>query len=185
MLIDLQTQAPNASVDSLKTLLSFGLAVQSADASANLPDFPLDNLHLVAKIMVTHLNIKMPAFSKQTLHLQNVNGSFSLHDAISLLYPYQTTLKKEHKDRIANLLKTLKISTTPSKAVKAITIEQPAASMDTIKFNIDKLSIRMPAGQRQSRKPDEFVDLPHQRNILANMIQAFAVGDICLIGICF
>ena len=52
MLIDLRSSAPNVPVDSLKNLLSFGLAVQAADSSANLPDFPLDNLHLVAKMMV-------------------------------------------------------------------------------------------------------------------------------------
>ena len=52
MLIDLRTRAPNVPVENLKCLLSFGLAVQSADSSANLPDFPLDNLHLVAKMMV-------------------------------------------------------------------------------------------------------------------------------------
>lgn len=52
MLVDLKSRAPNVPVENLKSLLSFGLAVQAADSSANLPDFPLDNLHLIAKMMV-------------------------------------------------------------------------------------------------------------------------------------
>lgn len=57
MLLDLSTRASNVPVESIKKLLSFGLAVQSADSSANLPDFPLDNLHLVAQMMVNIINI--------------------------------------------------------------------------------------------------------------------------------
>lgn len=53
MLIDLRSKAPNVPVENLKSLLSFGLAIQSADSAANLPDFPLDNVHLVAKMMVS------------------------------------------------------------------------------------------------------------------------------------
>lgn len=111
--------------------------------------------------------------------LQNNNASFSVHDGISLLYPYQTTLKKEHQDRIQTLLKTLKIKSLPSTPVKSIITEQQ--SQDKKKFNIDDVSLSIPCGQREAKKSD-FVDLPYQRNILANMIQAFNVGDICLIG---
>lgn len=52
MLIDLQHVAPNVPVDQLKSLISFGMAIQAADQADNLPDFALDNLHLVAKMMV-------------------------------------------------------------------------------------------------------------------------------------
>lgn len=66
MFIDLIVCAPHVPVDNLKSLLSFGLAVQAADSSSNLPDFPLDNLHLAATMMViafllnvTQVNVKL------------------------------------------------------------------------------------------------------------------------------
>lgn len=49
---DLVTSAPLVPVENLRSLLSFAMAIQTADASSNFPDFPLDNAEKVAKMMV-------------------------------------------------------------------------------------------------------------------------------------
>ncbi|XP_075158408.1 von Willebrand factor A domain-containing protein c12.2 [Haematobia irritans] len=164
MLIDLRTQAPNVPVENLKALLSFGLAIQSADSTANLPDFPVDNLHLVAKMM-------------------NTNPNLSTFDALNRIYPYRTSLKKEQQDRIRNLLKSFDIDMKTTKAVKKIS-NQKQDQGNLIQFQIDDVTVHVPGGNRMgvTQKQKEFVDLEHQRNILAQMIQAIAVGDVCLLG---
>ncbi|XP_055911118.1 von Willebrand factor A domain-containing protein 8 [Eupeodes corollae] len=160
ILSDLQKQAPKVGEDKLKSLISFGLAVHSADSSVNLPDFPLDNLNLVAKMM-------------------NSNPSLSVHECICALYPYQTTLKKETNDRVMNLLDSFKISNKQNQNVKEIKVTK--SSGDSVHLSIDGVSLSVPGGH----KPHEFkgfVDLDHQRGILSSLIQKYAVGDVCLIG---
>ncbi|KAI9590474.1 von Willebrand factor A domain-containing protein 8 isoform X1 [Glossina fuscipes] len=164
MFIDLIVSAPHVPVDNLKSLLSFGLAVQAADSSSNLPDFPLDNLHLAATMM-------------------NTNPKLSVHDVLVRLYPYNCSLKKEQQQRIKNLLTSFSISPLPSGAVKKI-ITQKDNTHNIIKFQIDDVMVNIPGGRyvKLSQREKNFVDLDHQRHILAQMIQAAAVGDICLIG---
>ncbi|XP_037937936.1 von Willebrand factor A domain-containing protein 8 isoform X2 [Teleopsis dalmanni] len=165
MLIDLQQLAPEVPLDNLKKLISFGLGVQSADSSINLPDFPLDNLQLVARIM-------------------NANPKISVHDAIKHVYPYQTTLKKEAIVRIKDLLTSFEINSLPAEPIKKINATKVAEDSNIVQFNIDNVAIKIAGGERltSAEKTKNFVDLAHQRNILATMIQSFAVGDICLIG---
>ncbi|XP_054728562.1 von Willebrand factor A domain-containing protein 8 [Anastrepha obliqua] len=166
ILIDLQHHAPNVPVENLKSLVSFGMAIQAAEQTDYLPDFPLDNLHLVAKMM-------------------QANPHISVHDAITRIYPYQASMKKEHIDRIKSLLKSFKIDPVKSKPVKSIsTTSTKNEAMPTLQFKIDNVSISVPGGQRLAspQKVAQFVDLDHQRNVLAAMVQSIAVGDICLIG---
>lgn len=50
----LKTLAPNALPQNLETVLSASFGLKSPEGiSLGLPDFPMDNLHLAAKIMVT------------------------------------------------------------------------------------------------------------------------------------
>ncbi|XP_004527380.1 von Willebrand factor A domain-containing protein 8 [Ceratitis capitata] len=166
MLFDLQNRAPNVPMDKLKSLISFGMAIQAADQTDNLLDFPLDNLQLVSKMMQT-------------------NPHLSVHDCITRIYPYQTCMKKEHTERIKTLLKSLKIDTIRNNPVKSIAVTPPQEHKpNMVQFQIDDICISAPGGQRPvtSQKNKEFVDLAHQRNVLAAMIQSIAVGDICLIG---
>ncbi|XP_061397314.1 von Willebrand factor A domain-containing protein 8-like [Musca vetustissima] len=165
MLIDLRSKAANVPVENLKSLLSFGLAIQSADSAANLPDFPLDNVHLVAKMM-------------------NSNPNLTTYDALNRLYPYRSALKKEQQDRIKNLLKSFKIDTMATKAVGEITNKKLENSQNMVEFHIDGVQVNVPGGSHVTltQKQKDFVDLEHQRNILAQMIQAIAVSDICLLG---
>ncbi|XP_067641687.1 von Willebrand factor A domain-containing protein 8 [Eurosta solidaginis] len=168
ILNDLQHHAPNVSEEKLKNLISFGMAFQAAEQTDNLPDFALDNLHLIARMM------------------QN-NPHISVHDALTRIYPYQAAMKKEHIERIKTLLKSLKIDSVRSKPVKSISIaktKEGDPSSNILQFKIDDVAVSAPGSQRMgsTQKLQEFVDLDHQRNVLAAMIQCVAVGDICLIG---
>lgn len=119
-------------------------------------------------------------------HLKNTNPNLSLHDALIRLYPYQSSLKKEQQTRIANLLKSFNITPVPSKPVKKISSKKlevnPANNL--VEFKIDDIIIKIPGGLHVSvnQKQKEFVNLEHQRNILAQMIQSVSVGDVCLMG---
>ena len=116
------------------------------------------------------------------LFLQNANPDLSVHDALIRLYPYQTTLKKEQQTRIGNLLKSFNIKPIPSKAVKKVNTQK--LDKDLVEFRIDNVTVTIPGGHHLTvnQKQKEFVDLDHQRNVLAQMIQAVRVGDICLMG---
>ncbi|XP_017481252.1 PREDICTED: von Willebrand factor A domain-containing protein 8 [Rhagoletis zephyria] len=165
ILTNLHQYAPTVPPENIKRLISFGMAIQAADQTDSLPDFPLDNLHLVAKMM-------------------DANPHISVHDAITRIYPYQTSMKKEHIERIKSLLKSFKIDAVISKAVKSISKSNSTEEAAYIRFNIDDVSISLPGSHwpAPQRKLNEFVDLDHQRNVLAAMLQSIAVGDICLIG---
>lgn len=132
--------------------------------------------------------MKILSISLLLLLLQNANPDLSVHDALIRLYPYQTTLKKEQQTRIANLLKSFNIQPVPSKPVKQVVTQKlnkaTSGSSDMVEFKIDNVTVSMPGGHHitANQKQKEFVDLDHQRNVLAQMIQAVRVGDICLMG---
>lgn len=160
MLTSLKKQAPKAEESKLISMLTFSFALQSSDSSLNLPDFPIDNLHLAAKML-------------------NNNASLSVHDCITALYPYEAILKKELRDRVLNLLDTLKISRKGRKKRIEITIKKCANNQ--VDLSIDGANLNIPGGNNPHPFKD-IVYLSHQRLILASMIQKYAVGDICLIG---
>lgn len=99
--------------------------------------------------------------------------------------------KKEQQKCIQNLLSSLNISIVPSKPVERITtdlIEPTVSNRNSfVQFNFGDVQVKLPAGEcnlnRESDKQHKFVDLMHQRQILAQMIQAIAVGDVCIVGL--
>lgn len=90
MLIDLQHLAPNVPVAQLKSLISFGMAIQAADQADNLPDFALDNLHLVAKMMVLDIKILSKSISKFEF-----NSSNEIHTS-AYMTPLQVFIHTKH-----------------------------------------------------------------------------------------
>lgn len=50
-------------------------------------------------------------------------------------------------------------------------------------FQIDGHTIAVNGGPKKIRKTEGFIDIDYQRSLLSSMIQMYAVGDICLIGI--
>lgn len=94
-------------------------------------------------------------------------------------------MKKEHVERVKTLLKSLKINPLGSIPVKSISVANSnEQTPDILQFKIDDVCVSAPGSHRVAapQKRMEFIDLDHQRNVLAAMIQSVAVGDICLIG---
>ncbi|KAH8408927.1 hypothetical protein KR009_003780 [Drosophila setifemur] len=157
---ELQLEAPSVPGEQLKQLLSFALALQQADAALQLPDFPLHNLQLGVKMLAT-------------------NPSLSLHDVIGRIYPYQAMLKPDQKKRVEELLQKLDIQLIPSQSINRITSK--AGENSSVVLQLDNLQLTLPGGAT-APAPSNFVDLPHQRQALASLLQAYAVGDVCLLG---
>ncbi|KAH8356626.1 hypothetical protein KR084_004680 [Drosophila pseudotakahashii] len=158
---ELQQEAPAVPGEQLKQLLTFALTLQQADAALQLPDFPLHNLQLGVKML-------------------DANPSLSLHDVISRIYPYQSMLKSDQKKRVEELLKKLDIQLIPSGSIKRI--ESKTGDQGQVLLNLDELQLNLAGGQTPPAAATSFVDLPHQRQALASLLQAYAVGDVCLIG---
>lgn len=77
-----------ASTEDLKKAISFGLAVLSPEST--LPDFPIDNSHLLARII-------------------RANPSIPVHSAIYRLYPYNSFLPRDSLNGMQTLLHSLNI----------------------------------------------------------------------------
>lgn len=164
ILADLKENDSNVPIDKIKQIISFGLTVNSTDSAVtNLPDFPLDNFPLMIKIL-------------------EANPEMSSHEVICHIYPYQTTLTKEKQTRIKDLLETLNIDTKPSPSVKYLISEKSSGDGNVMNFTINKNKISIVGGCYTSSSRDKFVDLDHQRNYLASMLQLYSVGDFCIIG---
>lgn len=43
--------------EQLKRILSFGFAIQEADGKISLPDFPLDSMYALVRIMVSNFDL--------------------------------------------------------------------------------------------------------------------------------
>ncbi|XP_060665010.1 von Willebrand factor A domain-containing protein 8 [Drosophila nasuta] len=156
---ELQQLASDVPAEKLKQLLTFALTLQTADKDIQLPDFPLHNLRLAVQMLQT-------------------NPALTLHDVISNVYPYQSILNTEQKKRVHELLTSLQIQRVSGYKVKSITSQE---ENDSIKVNLDDLQLSLPGGSI-SVSSEKFVDLSHQRQVLASLLQMYAVGDICLVG---
>ncbi|KAH8385795.1 hypothetical protein KR093_006032, partial [Drosophila rubida] len=156
---ELYYMSPNVPAEKLKQLLSFALTLQNLGKDNQLPDIPLHNLRLAVMMLQT-------------------NPALSIHDVISTVYPYKTFLKKEQEKSVHELLNSLQIQKESGYNVKSITsLEENAL----IKVTLDDLELRLPGGSI-SVLNEKFVDLAHQRQVLAALLQMYAVGDICLVG---
>lgn len=90
---ELQHIVPQAAPDTLKKLTSFGYAIQSSEdtpLTKILPDFPCDNLKLIAQISET-------------------NPSAAAYQLIYRLYPYESFLPKDCHGSLKSLFESLEI----------------------------------------------------------------------------
>lgn len=98
----MHTNAPQAAIDVLEKIASFGYAVQSSSSASTaatsnqlaqvLPDFPCDNLKLIAKMIES-------------------NPTMSATNAIHRLYPHKSFLSNGSSHRsVATLFDTLQIN---------------------------------------------------------------------------
>lgn len=123
---ELRHIAPQANLETLKTITSFGYAIQSSEETPYtkiLPDFPCDNLKQIAKIC-------------------EANSLATPYNLIYRLYPFNSFLPKESQGGIISLLETLKIEIPKEKKdtswirsfghtdkkEKIISVEQPTLS---------------------------------------------------------
>ncbi|EDW00287.1 von Willebrand factor A domain-containing protein 8 [Drosophila grimshawi] len=157
---ELQQLAPAVPAPKLKQLLTFALTLQTADDALQLPDFPLHNLRLGVGMM-------------------KANPTLSLQDAISILYPYQSMLTSQQQQRINELFTSLHVKRVPSPKVERITSKQLPDGI--VHVQLDGVQLHLPSGSAAPSKGN-FVDLPHQRQVLATLLQSYAVGDVCLLG---
>lgn len=100
--------APKVSPKILKKLASFGYAIKESEtpSTENLPDFPCDNLKLLAKSV-------------------ELNPMISTSDSINCLYPYQLFLPKENHKNLQFLFNSLEIPLSDhSKQSKVLSVER-------------------------------------------------------------
>lgn len=88
ILNDMHQLTAGANTEDLKKAISFGLAVLSPEST--LPDFPIDNTHLLARIIYA-------------------NPEIPVHSAIYRLYPYSSFLPRESLNGMQTLLHSLNI----------------------------------------------------------------------------
>lgn len=75
------------------------------------------------------------------------------------------------------------IQLIPSQSIKSIrSSSNPSANPGSILLQLDDLKLNVPGGKISAPVATNFVDLPHQRQALASLLQAYAVGDVCLLG---
>lgn len=108
---ELQSIAPETVSDTLEQITSFGYAIQSSDETSitkTLPDFPTDNLKLIARI-------------------SEANPSQTPYQLIHRLYPFELFLPAESHGILMSLFNSLKIA-TPS-------TEKSSSWMDSLKLS--------------------------------------------------
>lgn len=170
ILENLQVECSSAPQEKLKGILSFGFGISSSDSTVSFPDFPLDNFVEVGKLLVN-------------------NPHLSEYELINRLYPINTVLSDTQKSSVRTLLESLKIE-IPQKSVKrkissiqhhenhaTVTIQHPGW------LSSPEVKIDIPTSKNKSFNTNEkFVKVESQSNLLVDLIQTYAIGDLCLIG---
>lgn len=120
----LQRIAPLADLRKLKKITSFGYAIQSSKESPyvnKLPDFPLDNLQLIALI-------------------SQANPLETPYQLIKRLYPFNSFPSKECRESVMSLLETLEFEIPKEKRIwnlkqcekndKIVSVDHPTLSKE-------------------------------------------------------
>ncbi|GFR87627.1 von Willebrand factor A domain-containing protein 8-like [Elysia marginata] len=166
---ELVSLAPNVNSERISHILSFATTLLQKETSPiGLPDFPLDNLSHVAKIMNS-----MPKCSDAEL----------LHR----VYPYTAMLGKDGKAAVEEAMDKFEISPK---------IEETAFSIKDISRNGYEASVSL--SQKRKSFPlqvlsgglntnlnevdKHFVKTPYHDTVLAQMVQSHLVKDFCIIG---
>ncbi|XP_067896341.1 von Willebrand factor A domain-containing protein 8 isoform X2 [Heterodontus francisci] len=164
---------PNVPSERVSQMLSFATTLCSQESTTlGLPEFPVDNLPAVIKIMDV-----FPTLSAQQL----------LHR----LYPYDLMLGKEGRTGVEDVLKTFELlgsaSSSIPKAVNGIKEinGQPSQAKATVQIGDKEVSFQIPVGTRPLKfhtGSSNFVRTSSHDRLLAEMVQSHMVKDICLIG---
>ncbi|XP_046413785.1 von Willebrand factor A domain-containing protein 8 [Neodiprion fabricii] len=170
----LKAIAPDVDSAILSQLLSCCHALVTDDAvNLGLPDFPLDNLSAVAKIL-------------------NSFRVLEPYDAFYSLYPYKLFLGKEGRDAVEDILKTfglLDSSTAKKRSTNLRILNSEITSHNSAQVRLEnnhssELTFEVPAGSAKNLVDtrSEFVETNYQSNLLARMMRSHLATDFCLIG---
>ncbi|XP_059823780.1 von Willebrand factor A domain-containing protein 8 [Hypanus sabinus] len=164
---------PNVPTERISQMLSFAMALCTQEStSLGLPEFPVDNLPAIIKIMDA-----FPMMSAQQL----------LHR----LYPYDLMLGKEGVIGVEDVLKTFDLldsaSTSSPKGVTGIKKMNGETSRTEaiVQIGDKEMAIKIPTGTKPSKfhtKSSNFIKTSSHNRLLAEMMQSHMVKDMCLIG---
>lgn len=168
MFSQLQEQNPAAPAEVLKKILSFGFAVSSAN-DTTLPDFPLDSIFELGKLLEANPNIPE-------------------YDLINRIYPASTILALNQKESIKTLMDSLNIE-IPKKASKQSIVEVEHKTNETevtIKLaNNSEAVLKIPVNSENALTTgsmNKFIKIDYQTSLIADMMQTYSVSDFCLVG---
>ncbi|XP_039451313.1 von Willebrand factor A domain-containing protein 8 [Culex pipiens pallens] len=148
----------------LTKLTSFGFSVLSSASS--LPDFPIDNIRYVGMLV-------------------NNNPLQAEHSLLTRLYPYPVFLEKEGIGLTKSLMESLQIQPdqTPSTQIVSVEPVNENTLAVNLKVNTKPVSFTMQRGKSDVQQtPSTYKNTNYQQNLLAELIQSIAVGDVCLVG---
>ncbi|KAK2575217.1 hypothetical protein KPH14_002679 [Odynerus spinipes] len=161
--------APNTDTERLSQLLSSAHALVTQEAaSLNLPDFPLDNLSLAAKILD-----KCP--------------DLPVFDIFYRFYPYKLFLGKEGQTAVEDILKTFNILDTSKRKTEKSEIRSKKRD-DSLEILIKKdgaeTTLHVSCGSKElnATTGDKYIETNYQNNLLAGMVESHLASDLCLIG---
>lgn len=171
LLQEMQSIAPNANVENLKRVASFGFAVLSSDTASSLPDFPLDNLLNIARIM-------------------NNNPSMSVYSALYRVYPYKVFLQKDGIELVESLMKSLDINVPSKNYVKPQRISSVSENLNNgVRYvtvenedGLIKIALQSNSSTALNKMAQEYVETNYQNSILSDLIQSYAAGDFAIVG---
>ncbi|XP_032888798.1 von Willebrand factor A domain-containing protein 8 [Amblyraja radiata] len=164
---------PNVPTERISQMLSFATTLCTQESTTlGLPEFPVDNLPAVIKIMDA-----FPMMSAQLL----------LHR----LYPHDLMLGKEGRTGVEDVLKTFDLLSSASsslpKEVKGIkeTSGETSQAEAIIQIGDKEVAIKIPTGTKPLKfhtTSSNFTRTPSHDRLLAEMMQSHLVKDMCLIG---
>ncbi|XP_032588947.1 von Willebrand factor A domain-containing protein 8 isoform X2 [Drosophila mojavensis] len=156
---NLQKFSTCVSPSALKQLLKCAFTLQAASEELKLPDFPFHNL-------------------RQGVQMMENNPQLTMYDVLVSLYPYSSILIQEQQKRVEEMFTNMSFKRIRTKDVQRISSCAKALVVDV---HLDEVLISMPC-RSSTLLNGKFVDLPHQRQVLAALLQSYVVGDVCLLG---
>ncbi|XP_051781637.1 von Willebrand factor A domain-containing protein 8 [Erpetoichthys calabaricus] len=165
---------PNVAAERVMQLLSFATTLCSQEsASLGLPDFPVDSLAAIVKIL-------------------NVCTLISSQQMIQRLYPYDLLLGKDGRMAVENALSKFELLDAHklSVSMSTVKVEKNCGQLSfqaavTVQIANKRVTFQVPAGTRPLRSLTgslSFIKTDSHDHLLAEIIQSHMVKDMCLIG---
>lgn len=163
----LTTKYPSIPQEKLTKLLSSVYALLSPESAAiGLPDFPVDNLHIIAKL------------------LENFPW-LTVRDAFERIYPFNTFLPKEGKQAVEDILSSFNVT----EELQNTNLESVAFAIGTtqavISCNSSKSKVQIPCGQVNEFSQKElpgYIKTEFQERSLIELMETHSASDICVVG---